>query len=112
MLLDGAQAVPHQPTDVQALGADFLVFSGHKMLGPTGIGVLWARKEILAEMPPFMTGGDMIKKVTLSGSEWNDSPWKFEAGTPAIAEAIGLGCAVDYLNGLAWPTSASMKSNW
>jgi cysteine desulfurase/selenocysteine lyase len=100
VLLDGAQAVPHQPTDVQTLECDFLVFSGHKMLGPTGIGVLWGRKGILDEMPPFMTGGDMIKKVTLTGSEWNDLPWKFEAGTPAIAEAIGLGCAVDYLTGL------------
>ncbi len=100
VLLDGAQAVPHMPTDVQAFDCDFLAFSGHKMLGPTGIGILWARKEILAEMPPFMTGGDMIKKVTLAGSEWNDLPWKFEAGTPAIAEAIGLGYAVDYLNEL------------
>ncbi len=97
VLFDGAQAVPHMPTDVQALDGDFLVFSGHKMLGPTGIGVLWARKEILADMPPFMTGGDMIKTVRLEGSTWNDLPWKFEAGTPAIAEAIGLGYAVDYL---------------
>jgi cysteine desulfurase/selenocysteine lyase len=100
VLFDGAQSVPHMPTDVQALDCDFLVFSGHKMLGPTGIGVLWARKEILADMPPFMTGGDMIKTVRLEGSTWNDLPWKFEAGTPAIAEAIGLGCAVDYLNNL------------
>jgi cysteine desulfurase/selenocysteine lyase len=100
VLLDGAQAVPHMPTDVQALDCDFLVFSGHKMLGPTSIGVLWARKEILADMPPFMTGGDMIKRVTLDGCDWNDLPWKFEAGTPAIAEAIGLGYAVDYLNQL------------
>jgi cysteine desulfurase/selenocysteine lyase len=100
VLLDGAQSVPHMPVDVQALECDFLVFSGHKMLGPTGIGVLWARKEILADMPPFMTGGDMIKKVTLDGCDWNDLPWKFEAGTPSIAEAIGLGYAVDYLNQL------------
>jgi cysteine desulfurase/selenocysteine lyase len=100
VLLDGAQAVPHMPTDVQAFDCDFLAFSGHKMLGPTGIGVLWGRKEILAEMPPFMTGGDMIKKVTYEYSEWNDLPWKFEAGTPAIAEAIGLGYAIDYLNEL------------
>jgi len=100
VLLDGAQAVPHMPTDVQAFECDFLAFSGHKMLGPTGIGVLWARKEILTAMPPFLTGGDMIKKVTLEGSEWNELPWKFEAGTPAIAEAIGLGYAVDYLNQL------------
>jgi cysteine desulfurase/selenocysteine lyase len=100
VLLDGAQAVPHMPTDVQAFDCDFLAFSGHKMLGPTGIGVLWGRKEILAEMPPFMTGGDMIKKVTYECSDWNDLPWKFEAGTPAIAEAIGLGYAIDYLNEL------------
>jgi cysteine desulfurase/selenocysteine lyase len=100
VLLDGAQAVPHMPTDVQAFDCDFLAFSGHKMLGPTGIGVLWARKEILADMPPFLTGGDMIKKVTFEGCEWNDLPWKFEAGTPAIAEAVGLGAAVDYLNEL------------
>ncbi len=100
VLLDGAQSVPHMPIDVQALDCDFLAFSSHKMLGPTGLGVLWARKEILADMPPFMTGGDMIKKVTLDGCDWNDLPWKFEAGTPSIAEAIGLGYAVDYLNQL------------
>lgn len=100
VLLDGAQAVPHMPVDVQALDCDFLAFSSHKMLGPTGLGVLWGRQEILAEMPPFMTGGDMIKKVTLEGSSWNDLPWKFEAGTPSIAEAVGLAEAVDYLNGL------------
>lgn len=103
VLLDGAQAVPHMPTDVQAFDCDFLAFSGHKMLGPTGIGILWARKEILNEMPPFMTGGDMIKRVTFEGAEWNDLPWKFEAGTPAIAEVIGLGYAVDYLNKLGMP---------
>jgi cysteine desulfurase/selenocysteine lyase len=88
------------PTDVQTLDCDFLAFSSHKMLGPTGIGALWARREILTDMPPFMTGGDMIKKVTLEGCEWNELPWKFEAGTPAIAEAIGLGYAVDYLSQL------------
>lgn len=100
VLVDAAQAVPHMPTDVQAFDCDFLVFSGHKMLGPTGIGVLWARKELLADMPPFMTGGDMISRVTFDGSDWNELPWKFEAGTPAIAEAIGLGAAVDYLKDL------------
>jgi cysteine desulfurase/selenocysteine lyase len=99
-LVDGAQSVPHLPVDVQAIGADFLAFSGHKMLGPTGIGVLWARKEILSAMPPFMGGGEMIKSVHLRESEWNDIPHKFEAGTPNIAHAIGLGAAVDYLNGL------------
>jgi cysteine desulfurase / selenocysteine lyase len=86
--------------DVRALDCDFLVFSGHKMLGPTGIGVLWARAEILEAMPPFLGGGDMIREVTLDGSTWNDLPWKFEAGTPAIIEAIGLGAAVEYLGAL------------
>ncbi len=100
VLLDGAQAVPHMPTDVQAFDCDFLAFSSHKMLGPTGMGVLWGRKEILSEMPPFLTGGDMIKKVTFEGAAWNELPWKFEAGTPAIAEAVGLGAAVEYLNQL------------
>jgi cysteine desulfurase/selenocysteine lyase len=100
VLIDGAQSVPHLPVDVQSLGCDFLAFSSHKMLGPTGLGVLWARRNILADMPPFMTGGDMIKRVTFEGAEWNDLPWKFEAGTPAIAEVIGLGVAVDYLNQL------------
>ena len=100
VLLDGAQAVPHMPVDAQALECDFLAFSSHKMLGPTGMGILWGRQEILKEMPPFMTGGDMIKTVTLEGSTWNELPWKFEAGTPAIAEAVGLGQAVDYLTSL------------
>jgi cysteine desulfurase/selenocysteine lyase len=96
-LVDGAQSVPHMPVDVQDMGCDFLAFSAHKMCGPTGIGVLWGRRELLEAMPPFMTGGDMIRRVTLQGAEWNDVPHKFEAGTPAIAEAIGLGAAIDYL---------------
>jgi cysteine desulfurase/selenocysteine lyase len=100
LLVDGAQSVPHIPVDVRELGADFLAFSGHKMLGPTGIGALWARKEILRGMPPFLGGGDMIKSVHLRESEWNDVPYKFEAGTPNVAHAIGLGAAIDYLNGL------------
>ena len=99
-LVDGAQAVPHVPVNVAEIGCDFLAFSGHKMLGPSGIGVLWARRELLDAMPPFMTGGSMITKVTLDGATWNEVPWKFEAGTPAIVEAIGLGAAVDYLTGL------------
>ncbi|HEX4716491.1 MAG TPA: cysteine desulfurase, partial [Ktedonobacteraceae bacterium] len=99
-LVDAAQSVPHLPVDVQELDADFLCFSGHKMLGPTGIGVLYGRRELLEEMPPFMGGGEMIRTVHLRESTWNDLPWKFEAGTPAIAEAIGLGAAVDYLNTL------------
>ncbi len=102
-LVDGAQSVPHLPVDVQALGADFLVFSGHKMCGPTGIGVLYGRRQLLEAMPPFMSGGDMIKEVHLDVSRWNSLPWKFEAGTPAIAEAIGLGAAVDFLDSLGMP---------
>src|SRR6266516_1305778 len=100
VLLDAAQSVPHLPVDVQALDVDFLCFSGHKMLGPTGIGVLYGKRNLLEAMPPFMGGGDMIRTVGLRASTWNDLPWKFEAGTPAIAEAIGLGAAVDYLNAL------------
>jgi cysteine desulfurase/selenocysteine lyase len=100
VLLDAAQSVPHLPVNVQSLDADFLCFSGHKMLGPTGIGVLYGKRDLLEAMPPFMGGGDMIRTVGLRESTWNDLPWKFEAGTPAIAEAIGLGAAVDYLNSL------------
>jgi cysteine desulfurase/selenocysteine lyase len=96
--VDGAQSVPHMPVDVQTLGADFYSFSAHKMLGPTGIGVLYGRRALLEAMPPWMGGGDMIKRVELTGSQWNDIPYKFEAGTPAIAEAIGFGAAVDYLS--------------
>jgi cysteine desulfurase/selenocysteine lyase len=103
VLVDGAQAVPHMPTDVRAFDVDFLAFSGHKMLGPSGIGVLYGKREILQDMPPFLTGGDMVRQVTFEGAEWNELPWKFEAGTPAIVEAIGLGAAVDYLNSLGMP---------
>jgi cysteine desulfurase/selenocysteine lyase len=99
-LVDGAQGVPHMPVDVQALGCDFYAFSSHKMCGPTGVGVLWGRREILEGMPPFMAGGEMIRRVELERSEWAEIPHKFEAGTPAIAEAIGLGAAVDYLSDL------------
>lgn len=100
VLVDGAQGAPHLPVDVQALGCDFYAFSGHKMLGPSGIGILWGRAELLEAMPPFLGGGDMIREVTLDGFTWNDLPWKFEAGTPAIIEAVGLGAAVDYLRKL------------
>lgn len=99
-LVDGAQSVPHLPVDVQTLDCDFLAFSGHKMCGPTGIGVLYGRRQLLERMSPFMGGGDMIREVRLEGSRWNTLPWKFEAGTPAIAEVIGLGAAVDYLSNL------------
>jgi cysteine desulfurase/selenocysteine lyase len=97
VLLDAAQSVPHMPVDVTELGVDFLALSGHKMLGPSGIGALWARRELLEAMPPFMTGGSMISKVTLTGTTWAEVPLKFEAGTPAIAEAAGLAAAIRYL---------------
>jgi cysteine desulfurase / selenocysteine lyase len=97
VLVDAAQAAPHITLDVTSMGADFLAFSGHKMLGPTGIGVLWARKELLEAMPPFLGGGEMITDVRLDGFTPAELPWKFEAGTPPIAEAVGLGAAVDYL---------------
>jgi cysteine desulfurase/selenocysteine lyase len=100
VLVDGAQSTPHLPVDVQALGADFFAFSGHKMCGPTGIGVLWGRQALLDEMPPFLGGGDMIRRVYLRDFKPADLPHKFEAGTPAIAEAVGLGTAVDYLSGI------------
>src|SRR4051794_4037390 len=100
VLVDGAQAVPHVPVDVQALGADFYAFSGHKMLAPMGSGALWARRELLQAMPPFLSGGEMIREVHLRRSDFNDIPWKFEAGTPAVGDAIGLGVAADYLGAL------------
>ncbi|HEY52354.1 MAG TPA: cysteine desulfurase [Caldilineae bacterium] len=99
-VVDGAQSVPHLATDVQALDADFLALSSHKMLGPTGVGALYGKRALLEAMPPFLGGGDMIREVKMTGSSWNDLPYKFEAGTPAIAEVIGLGAAVDYLNDL------------
>ena len=99
-VVDASQSVPHCPVDVRALGADFVAFTSHKMLGPTGIGALWARREWLEAMPPFLGGGEMIREVKLTGSKWNDVPWKFEAGTMPIAEAVGLGAAVDYLEAL------------
>ncbi len=99
-LVDGAQSVPHLPVDVQALGADFLAFSAHKMCGPTGIGALYGRLELLEAMPPFLGGGDMIKKVELRSFRTSEVPHKFEAGTPAIAEAVGFGAAVDYLSAI------------
>ncbi len=98
MLVDASQSVPHLPVDAKALGADFLVFTAHKMLGPTGIGALYGRRELLEAMPPFLGGGEMIREVRLTGSKWNELPWKFEAGTMAIAEAVGFGAAIDELN--------------
>lgn len=100
ILVDGAQSVPHMAVDVQALDVDFFAFSGHKMCGPTGIGVLYGKRALLEAMPPWQGGGDMIATVALEGSTWNDLPYKFEAGTPSIAEGIGLGAAIDYLSTL------------
>lgn len=103
VLVDAAQSVPHMPVDVRALGVDFLAFSGHKMCGPTGIGVLYGRRALLDSMPPFLGGGDMIRRVHLRDFTPNEVPWKFEAGTPAIAEVIGLGVAVDFLQQVGMP---------
>jgi cysteine desulfurase/selenocysteine lyase len=100
VLIDGAQAVPHERVDVQALGCDFYAFSAHKLYGPTGVGVLWGREDVLRDMPPWQGGGDMILKVSFSGTTYNELPWKFEAGTPNISGVIGLGAAIDYLEGL------------
>ena len=98
VLVDGAQAIQHQPVDVAALGADFYAFSGHKVYGPTGIGVLYGRADLLEAMPPWQGGGDMIRMVTFEGSTWNEIPHKFEAGTPDIAGAVGLAAALGYLD--------------
>ncbi len=100
VLIDGAQAVPHVPVDIAAIGCDFYAFSGHKMLAPTGSGALWGRRSLLEAMPPFLAGGEMIREVHLRRSEFNDIPWKFEAGTPDISAAVGLGAAADYLRDL------------
>ena len=110
VLIDGAQAVPHQAVDVQALDCDFYCFSGHKMYGPTGIGVLWARYEHLQSMRPYQGGGEMIRHVSFEKSTFNDAPGKFEAGTPNIAGAIGLGAAVDYLQGLGMQNVAAWEA--
>jgi cysteine desulfurase/selenocysteine lyase len=100
VVVDASQSAAHMPIDVKALGVDFLACTAHKMLGPTGIGVLWGRRELLEAMPPFLGGGEMIRTVTLTASTWNELPWKFEAGTMAIAEAVGLGAAVQWLQRL------------
>ena len=98
VLVDASQSVTHKKIDVQKLGCDFLVFSGHKIMGPTGVGVLYGKSEILSEMPPFLSGGEMINTVNMNETTYNDIPWKFEAGTPNIAQVIGLGKAIDYIN--------------
>ncbi len=100
-VVDGAQSVPHTTVDVQQLGCDFFAFSGHKMLGPTGVGILFGKPELLESMEPFQSGGEMIEKVTMTHSTWNDIPWKFEAGTPNIAQAVGLGKAIDFLQNIS-----------
>jgi cysteine desulfurase/selenocysteine lyase len=109
VLVDGAQSVPHFPVDVRDLDADFYAFSSHKMCGPTGIGILYGKEKLLAEMPPFLGGGDMIKRVKLRSFVPNALPHKFEAGTPAIAEAVGLGVAVDYLSEIGMEAVASYE---
>ncbi len=110
-LIDGAQAVPHMPVDVQALGCDFYAFSGHKMCGPTGIGALYARRELLERMKPYQSGGDMILSVSFEKTIYNEAPYKFEAGTPNIADAIGMGAAVDYLEAVGMEGIAAYEES-
>lgn len=110
VLIDAAQAVQHRPVDVQALGADFIAFSGHKMYGPSGVGVLWGKAEHLEAMPPFMGGGDMIDHVSFAGTTWNEIPFRFEAGTPDIAGIVALGAAVDYLEALGMEQVAAWEA--
>jgi len=110
VLVDGAQGMPHLGFDAARSGADFYAFSAHKMYGPTGIGVLWGRRELLEEMPPWQGGGDMILSVTFEKTVYNAIPYKFEAGTPAIAEAVGLAAAIDYLEGLGLPAVAAHEA--
>lgn len=109
-MVDATQAMPHQPVDVKSLDADFIVFSGHKMYGPTGIGCLWGRESILDAMPPWQGGGDMIDQVSFEKTTFNSLPWKFEAGTPHIAGAIGLGAAVEWLSGLGMEAIAASEA--
>ena len=107
LLLDGAQAVVHRAVDVRAIDADFYVFSGHKLYGPSGIGVLFGKRELLDAMPPFLGGGDMIRSVSYEKSTWAEPPYRFEAGTPAIVEAVGLAAAIDYVNAIGFPAIGS-----
>lgn len=111
VLVDGAQAVAHLPVDVTGMGCDFYAFSGHKLYGPTGTGVLYARKALLEAMPPWQGGGDMIRQVSFSGTTWNDLPYKFEAGTPNIAGGIGLGAAIDYVRGVGLAVIATHEAS-
>jgi len=109
--IDGAQSVPNMPVDVEALDADFYAFSAHKMCGPTGIGVLYGKRALLEAMPPFLAGGDMIRKVSYAESSFNDLPWKFEAGTSNVADAIAFGAAIDYLSGIGMETVRSHETS-
>jgi cysteine desulfurase/selenocysteine lyase len=111
VLVDGAQAVPHMKVDVQEIGCDFYAFSGHKVFGPTGVGILYGRESLLDAMPPYQGGGDMISLVTFEKTHYNDLPYKFEAGTPHIAGGIGLGAAIDYLSGLDWEQIAAHEND-
>jgi cysteine desulfurase / selenocysteine lyase len=111
VVLDGAQAAPHMVTDVRALDCDFYVFSGHKLYGPAGIGVLYGKQALLESMPPYQGGGDMIRKVSFQETEYNDLPYKFEAGTPAIADVIGLGAAIDYVTGIGLDNIAAYEDD-
>ena len=111
VLVDGAQAVAHRPVDVSDLDCDFYVFSGHKLYGPTGVGVLYARTALLETMPPYQGGGDMIKSVSFTGTTWNDLPYKFEAGTPNIAGGIGLGAAIDYVRAVGLDAIAAHEAD-
>jgi cysteine desulfurase / selenocysteine lyase len=110
VLIDGAQAAPHFALDMKRIGADFYGFTGHKVYGPTGIGVLWARRELLEAMPPFLGGGDMISRVDFQESTWNDLPWKFEAGTTPYAEAVGLAAALDWMGGIGMDAIGAHES--
>jgi cysteine desulfurase/selenocysteine lyase len=107
VVVDGAQSAPHRAVDVQELGCDFFAFSGHKLPGPSGAGALWGREELLRDMPPFMSGGEMIQSVELERTSFNSLPWKFEAGTPAIVECVGLGAAIDYLGAIGMDAIAA-----
>ncbi len=111
VVVDGAQSAPHLPVDVRKIGCDFFALSAHKMLGPTGVGCLYGKKQLLEEIPPFLLGGDMIRQVNRDDTEWNDVPWKFEAGTSNIAGVIGFGAAIDYLNGIGMQNVMNYETN-
>ena len=110
VVVDGAQSAPHRAVDMQELGCDFFAFSGHKLPGPSGAGALWGREELLKDMPPFMSGGEMIQSVALEKTSFNSLPWKFEAGTPAIVECVGLGAAIDYLEAIGMDAIAAHEA--